>query len=146
MSGGLRISETITAANPVEEYRLSLRNVPVYGLRRAYVKAEALEYENINRAFIPCRRFAALASAECRLIREDRIRKQETLRAIEDSISRTLPSSHGLMDLRGLPARARQRVGGKGLRQGPPKMSTIWNSPTSPNRGNCLPVSPAPGN
>ncbi|MHC2487674.1 hypothetical protein ACVII0_001466 [Sinorhizobium meliloti] len=101
MSGGLRISETITAANPVEEYRLSLRNVPVYGLRRAYVKLKRVEYENINRAFIPLpAEFAALASAECRLIREDRIRKQETLRAIEDSISRTLPSSHGLMDLR----------------------------------------------
>ncbi|QGJ76782.1 hypothetical protein CN138_32725 [Sinorhizobium meliloti] len=101
MSGGLRISETITAANPVEEYRLSLRNVPVYGLRRAYVKLKRVEYENINGAFIPLpAEFAALASAKCRLIREDRSRKQETLRAIEDSISRTLPSSHGLMDLR----------------------------------------------
>jgi hypothetical protein len=101
MSGGMRISETITAANPVEEYRLSLRNVPVHGLRRAYVKLKRGEYENINKAFIPLpAELAAMANAECRLIREDRIRKQETLRAIEDSVSRTLPSSHGLMDLR----------------------------------------------
>ncbi len=41
-----------------------------------------------------------MANAECRIIREDRIRKQETLRAIEDSVSRTLPSADGLMDLR----------------------------------------------
>ncbi|AEG57873.1 hypothetical protein CN210_33120 [Sinorhizobium meliloti] len=31
IQGLMRISESITAANPVEEYRLSLRNVPVYG-------------------------------------------------------------------------------------------------------------------
>ncbi|RVG30735.1 hypothetical protein [Sinorhizobium meliloti] len=101
MSGGMRISETITAANPVEEYRLSLRNVPVHGLRRAYVKLKRGEYESISKAFIPLpAELAAMANAECRLIREDRIRKQETLRAIEDSVSRTVPSSHGLMDLR----------------------------------------------
>ncbi|MFQ6161416.1 hypothetical protein [Sinorhizobium meliloti] len=101
MSGGMRISETITAANPVEEYRLSLRNVPVYGLRRTYVKLKRGEYENINKAFIPLpAELAAMANAECRLLREDRIRKQETLRAVQDSVSRTLPSAHGLMDLR----------------------------------------------
>ncbi len=101
MSGGMRISETITAANPVEEYRLSLRKVPVYGLRRVYVKLKRGEYENINLAFIPLpAELAAMANAECRTIREDRIRKQETLRAIEDSVSRTLPSAHALMDLR----------------------------------------------
>jgi len=101
MSGGMRISETITADNPVEEYRLSLRNVPVYGLRRAYTKLKRGEYENINKAFIPLpAELAAMANAECRIIREDRIRKQETMRAVEDSVSRTLPSAHGLMDLR----------------------------------------------
>ncbi|PDT55057.1 MULTISPECIES: hypothetical protein [Sinorhizobium] len=101
MSGGMRVSESITAANPIEEYRLSLRNVPVFGLRRAYVKLKRGEYENINLAFIPLpAELAAMANAECRILREDRIRKQETLRAIEDSVSRTLPSVHGLMDLR----------------------------------------------
>lgn len=65
------------------------------------MKLKRGEYENINKAFIPLpAELAAMANAECRLIREDRIRKQETLRAIEDSVSRTLPSSHGLMDLR----------------------------------------------
>ncbi|WP_181147684.1 hypothetical protein [Ensifer aridi] len=101
MSGGMRISESITAANPVEEYRVSLRNVPVFGLRRAYVKLKRGEYENINLAFIPLpAELAAMANADCRILREDRIRKQETLRAIEDSVSRRLPSAHGLMDLR----------------------------------------------
>ncbi|EHK79092.1 hypothetical protein SM0020_05205 [Sinorhizobium meliloti CCNWSX0020] len=65
------------------------------------MKLKRGEYENINKAFIPQpAELAAMAHAECRLIREDRIRKQETLRAIEDSVSRRLPSSHGLMDLR----------------------------------------------
>ncbi|TWA49555.1 hypothetical protein FB008_11551 [Sinorhizobium medicae] len=89
------------ALQVAEFMRVSLRNVPVYGLRRAYVKLKRGEYENINKAFIPLpAELAAMANAECRLIREDRIRKQERLRAIEDSVSRTLPSSHGLMDLR----------------------------------------------
>ena len=101
MSGGMRISESITAENPVEEYRLTLRNVPVYGLRRAYVKLKRGEYENINKAFIPLpAELSAMANAECRLVREDRIRKQETLRAVQDSVSRTLPNTHGLLDLR----------------------------------------------
>lgn len=140
MSGGMRISETITAANPVEEYRLSLRNVPVYGLRRAYVKLKRGEYENINRAFIPLpAELAAPANAECRLIREDRIRKQETLRAIEDSISRTLPSSHGLMDLR---VSQRERVielAEKGFVRTAEGVDHLEFAHL-PNRGNCLPV------
>lgn len=52
----MRISETITAANPVEEYRLSLRNVPVFGLRPAYVKLKrAANTRTSTGLSFPCR-------------------------------------------------------------------------------------------
>lgn len=99
MSGGMRLSETITAKNPVDEYRRSLRHVPVYGLRRAYSKLKRGEYENINLAFIPLpSELAAMAMAESRLIREDRIRKQETLAALQEID--TAPRHYGFRDLR----------------------------------------------
>ena len=86
MSGGMRLSDTITAKNPVEEYRVSLRDVPVYGLRLAYAKLKRGEYENINRAFIPLpAELAAMANAECRVIREDRVRATERMRALSDA-------------------------------------------------------------
>ncbi|MGH0280453.1 hypothetical protein [Sinorhizobium meliloti] len=85
MSGGMRLSETITAPNPIAEYRFSLRNVPVYGLRHVFLKLKRGEYENINLAFIPLpNEMAAMANEECRLLREDRIRKQETLNALAE--------------------------------------------------------------
>ncbi|MCZ4089295.1 hypothetical protein [Sinorhizobium psoraleae] len=76
----MRISETITAANPVER-------VPPFSPQRAVhseaapgpVKLKRGECENINRGRYPYRRAsAAMANAECRLIREDHIRKRET--------------------------------------------------------------------
>ncbi|PLU22387.1 hypothetical protein BMJ20_09295 [Sinorhizobium medicae] len=104
------------------------------------MKLKRGEYENINKAFVPLpAELAAMANAECRLIREDRIRKQETLRAIEDSVSRTLPSSHCLMDLRVTQRERATALAEKGFVRVAEGADHL-DSHSSANRVNCRPT------
>lgn len=58
------------------------------------MKLKRGEYENINKAFVPLpAELAAMANAECRLIREDRIRKGN--RGLRQSNAAQLSLPHG---------------------------------------------------
>lgn len=83
MNGGMMISASIQADNPVDEYRLALSGAPIAGLRKAFLKLKRGEYENINYAFIPLpSELAAMARAEARVLREDKVRLVERANAM----------------------------------------------------------------
>lgn len=66
-----------------EIYAYALTDVPGYGVHKATGKIIRGEYE-INRGFIPMPpELAAMARAEAKVIREDKVRLMEKLRTIE---------------------------------------------------------------
>ncbi|MCZ4089349.1 hypothetical protein O3W52_04520 [Ensifer psoraleae] len=56
-----------------------------------------------------------MANAECRLIREDRIRKQETLLALQENANNAVPRSHGFRDLRVVHQERARELSAKGF-------------------------------
>ncbi|MDW9366967.1 hypothetical protein GOB34_04315 [Sinorhizobium meliloti] len=88
MDAGIIMPESVRAADPSEEYRIALRNIPIFGVRRVYAKLKRGEYQNINLDFIPLpAKLAAMANAECQTIRESRVRACEYLQALLDARS-----------------------------------------------------------
>lgn len=74
MDGGMLFPQSIKAADPVEEYRIVLKGVPICGLRAAFIKLKRGEYADLNPAFIP------LPAALARLAREESAGKSELRR------------------------------------------------------------------
>jgi hypothetical protein len=102
MNGGMMISASIQADNPVDEYRLALSGAPIAGLRKAFLKLKRGEYENINYAFIPLpSELAAMARAEARVLREDRVRLQEKAEALNTPKAKEI-SPEGRARIKGL--------------------------------------------
>jgi hypothetical protein len=95
MDGGMMIPQSIKAADPVEEYRIVLKGVPICGLRTAFIKIKRGEYEKINPAFIPLpSELAKLARDEAKPKMELRRIANERRKGIEESqqaISAALP-------------------------------------------------------
>jgi len=65
MDGGMLFPQSIKAADPIEEYRIVLKGVPLCGLRAAFIKLKRGEYVDLNPAFIP------LPAALARLARDE---------------------------------------------------------------------------
>lgn len=102
MDAGMMIPASVQADEPVEEYRIALKAVPLHGLRTVFVKLKRGEYDLDSRAFLPLpAEMAAMANAECRMLREDRIRANERIKAL-DEMKRLppRPSAPLLKDLR----------------------------------------------
>lgn len=86
MDGGMLFPQSIKAADPVEEYRVVLKGVPICGLRTAFIKIKRGEYENLNPAFIPLPAvLAKLARDEAKPKMELRMVTNERRRGIEES-------------------------------------------------------------
>jgi hypothetical protein len=74
MDGGMLFPVSIKAENPVDEYRMVLKSVPICGLRVAFAKLKNGEYADINPDFIP------LPAALARLAREEASTKTDLRR------------------------------------------------------------------
>lgn len=74
MDGGMLFPQSIKAADPIEEYRIVLKGVPLCGLRTAFIKLKRGEYVDLNPAFIP------LPAALARLARDEAAGKTELRR------------------------------------------------------------------
>ena len=74
MDGGMLFPQSIKAADPVEEYRLVLKGVPICGLRAAFIKLKRGEYTDLKPDYIP------LPAALARLAREEAAGKVELRR------------------------------------------------------------------
>jgi hypothetical protein len=74
MDGGMLFPQSIKAADPVEEYRIVLKGVPICGLRAAFIKLKRGEYVDLNPAFIP------LPAALARLARDEAAGKTDLRR------------------------------------------------------------------
>lgn len=103
MDAGMMIPASIQAEDPIEEYRVALKGVPIHGLRTVFVKLKRGEYEIQNRAFLPIPgEMAAMANLECRSLREERVRASELAKAARANAALGGPrmSRYGLKDLR----------------------------------------------
>lgn len=103
MDAGMMIPASIQAADPIEEYRIALKVVPIHGLRTVFVKLKRGEYDLPNRSFLPIpSEMAAFALAECRSLREERMRASEMIKAARENAEFGSPtmSRFGLKDLR----------------------------------------------
>ncbi len=103
MDAGMMIPASIQAEDPIEEYRIALKGVPIHGLRTVFVKLKRGEYEIQNRAFLPIPgEMAAMANLECRSLREERMRASEMIKAARENAEFGSPTltRFGLKDLR----------------------------------------------
>lgn len=103
MDAGLMIPASIQSEDPIEEYRVALKGVPLHGLRTAFVRLKRGEYDLQNRAYLPIpSEMAAMANAEARSLREDRMRASELARAARENaaLGGLGMSRYGLKDLR----------------------------------------------
>lgn len=78
MDGGMMFPQSIKASDPIEEYRVVLKGVPLCGLRAAFIKLKRGEYEGVNPAFIP------LPAALAKLARDEAKPKMELRRAANE--------------------------------------------------------------
>lgn len=86
MDGGMLFPQSIKAVDPVEEYRIVLKGVPICGLRAAFIKLKCGEYDDLNPAFIPLpAALARLARAEASAKSELRRMASEKRRGIMES-------------------------------------------------------------
>lgn len=109
MDAGMMIPASIQADDPVDEYRIAMKAVPLHGLRTVFVKLKRGEYDMDNRAFLPLPAdMAAMAQAECRMLRDDRARANERLRTLEDN--RSFPPRSPAPALKDLRITQRQRA------------------------------------
>jgi hypothetical protein len=74
MDGGMLFPQSIKASDPIEEYRVVLKGVPICGLRAAFIKLKRGEYVDLKPDFIP------LPAALARLAREEAAGKVELRR------------------------------------------------------------------
>lgn len=101
--GGMNAPAGIAPENLLSEYSIALDGVPRYGLVTAITKLKRGEYETIKAGFMPLpAELAAIARLEAKSLREDRIRKQETLNALAERVHRQVQASSSpvLRDLR----------------------------------------------
>lgn len=83
LAAGLALPSGMQTDKAPEIYGFALNGVPGYGVQVAVAKIIRGEYE-INRAFIPAPpELAAMARAEARSIRDDKVRLMERMRALE---------------------------------------------------------------
>lgn len=103
MDAGMMIPASIQSEDPIEEYRIALKGVPLHGLRTVFVRLKRGEYELQNRSFLPIpSEMAAMANLECRSLREERMRASEMIKAARENAEFGSPtlSRFGLKDLR----------------------------------------------
>lgn len=103
MDAGMMIPASIQSEDPIEEYRIALKGVPIHGLRTVFVRLKRGEYELQNRSFLPIpSEMAAMANLECRSLREERVRASELAKAARENAEIGGPrmSRYGLKDLR----------------------------------------------
>ncbi|MBD9635454.1 hypothetical protein IB277_03940 [Ensifer sp. ENS07] len=103
MDAGMMIPGSIQSEDPIEEYRIALKGVPLHGLRTVFVRLKRGEYDMPNRSFLPIpSEMAAMANLECRSLREERMRASEMSKAARDNAAITGPrmTRYGLKDLR----------------------------------------------
>jgi len=92
MDGGMLFPQSIKAADPVEEYRVVLKGVPICGLRAAFIKLKRGEYPDLKPDFIP------LPAALARLAREEAAGKTELRRMASERRRGLLDSSQVLAE------------------------------------------------
>lgn len=92
MDGGMLFPQSIKAADPVEEYRIVLKGVPICGLRAAFIKLKRGEYTDLKPDFIP------LPAALARLAREEAAGKMELRRMASERRRGILDSSQILAE------------------------------------------------
>lgn len=100
--GGMNAPAGIAPEDILREYAIALDGVPRYGLITAIAKLKRGEYDSVKPGFMPTpAELAAIARLEAKPLREDRIRKQETLNALAERVRRPVhvSSSPVLRDL-----------------------------------------------
>lgn len=102
MDGGMLFSQSIKAADPVEEYRIVLKGVPLYGLRAAFTKIKHGEYTDLKPDFIP------LPAALARLARNEAAGKVE-LRRMASERKRGIEESRQLLASQSIVSEAKRR-------------------------------------
>ena len=102
MDGGMLFPQSIKAADPIEEYRIVLKGVPICGLRAAFIKLKRGEYVDLKPDFIP------LPAALARLAREEAAGKVE-LRRMASERRRGLLDSSQLLAERAVASEAKRR-------------------------------------
>lgn len=112
LSAGLSLPSGMQADKAPEIYEFALAGVPATGVQRAITKIIRGEYD-INRAFIPSPpELAAMARAETRSLRDDKIRLLERKKALEDAAPEPV-SEEGRARIRGLLAKFRSQHAAK---------------------------------
>ena len=92
MDGGMLFPQSIKAADPIEEYRVVLKGVPICGLRSAFIKLKRGEYPDLKPDFIP------LPAALARLAREEAAGKVELRRIASERRRGFIESSQLIAD------------------------------------------------
>lgn len=92
MDGGMLFPQSIKAADPIEEYRIVLKGVPICGLRAAFIKLKRGEYADLKPDFIP------LPAALARLAREEAAGKADLRRMASERRRGLLDSSQVLAE------------------------------------------------
>jgi len=87
MDGGMLFPQSIKSPDPIEEYRIVLKGVPICGLRTAFIKLKRGEYADLKPDFIP------LPAALARLAREEAAGKVELRRMASERRRGILESS-----------------------------------------------------
>lgn len=82
-AGGMLVPKGIAAADFLREYSIAIGGVPHYGLMVVVAKLKRGEYTDVSAEFMPLpAHLAAMARAECRVVRDDIIRLREKRDAI----------------------------------------------------------------
>jgi len=102
MDGGMLFPQSIKAADPIEEYRVVLKGVPICGLRAAFIKLKRGEYTDLKPDFIP------LPAALARLAREEAAGKTE-LRRMASERKRGIEESTQLLASKAIVSEAKRR-------------------------------------
>lgn len=102
MDGGMLFPQSIKAADPIEEYRVVLKGVPICGLRSAFIKLKRGEYTDLKPDFIP------LPAALARLAREEAAGKTE-LRRMASERKRGILDSTQLLASKAIVSEAKRR-------------------------------------
>ena len=102
MDGGMLFPQSIKAADPIEEYRVVLKGVPICGLRAAFIKLKRGEYTDLKPDYIP------LPAALARLAREEAAGKTE-LRRMASERRRGILDSSQLLASKAIVSEAKRR-------------------------------------
>jgi hypothetical protein len=85
-AGGMLVPKSIAAADFMNEYTIALGGVPQHGLMVVVAKLKRGEYPAISAEFMPLpAQLAAMARAECKLVRDDITRLRERKITLEES-------------------------------------------------------------